>query len=353
MGIGIGTKAYAGTGHQNGTGVDTWYPDWWEYDPATNAWTQKTDYPGNNGNGDQDVAIIATSTVAYAGMGQLDGNGFYKYDPQTNLWTQVTSPPAGASFNNLFPFTIDEVGYFPSLFSTSFYKYDPALDLWTQLGNLPFSTFYGTPSFSINDKGYIKDGANFWEYDPTTDVWTPKAPFPGLYPNRPASIGQYNHGFIIGGFSGNPSVLPWEWGSEVWRYDPVTDTWLQMEEFPGTTRRWAVAMSVGDRVYYGLGTNGTNFNDFWEFNSIAETKEQNATSVTAYPTLADDRVNFASEEVTNFEVEVVDLLGNKVAHLKATTGKTQLDREFLAAGTYIYRIRIEGSVVHSDRFIFK
>ena len=67
MGIGIGTKRYADTGHQNGNGVDTQYPDWWEY------------------------------------------------DPQTNLWTQVTSRPASSNFNDLFPFTINEKGYFPAL----------------------------------------------------------------------------------------------------------------------------------------------------------------------------------------------------------------------------------------------
>lgn len=44
IGIGVGNRVYAGTGHLNGTGVDTWYADWWEYDPATNAWTQKADY---------------------------------------------------------------------------------------------------------------------------------------------------------------------------------------------------------------------------------------------------------------------------------------------------------------------
>src|SRR5436190_22202994 len=36
----IGTKGYVGTGH-SGTGKD-----FWEYDPATDTWTQKADFGG-------------------------------------------------------------------------------------------------------------------------------------------------------------------------------------------------------------------------------------------------------------------------------------------------------------------
>ena len=75
-GTGIGNKAYVGTGHLNGTGFDTWYADWWEYDPATNAWVQKADYPGNFGNGDQDIVSITLGNYVFAGLGQVDGNSF-------------------------------------------------------------------------------------------------------------------------------------------------------------------------------------------------------------------------------------------------------------------------------------
>ena len=41
VGFSIGSKGYIGTG-VNGT--STFLSDFWEYDPATNAWTQKADY---------------------------------------------------------------------------------------------------------------------------------------------------------------------------------------------------------------------------------------------------------------------------------------------------------------------
>ena len=49
-GLSIGNKGYFGLGHYNGAGPNIVMSDWWEYDPATNSWSQKADYIGNNGN---------------------------------------------------------------------------------------------------------------------------------------------------------------------------------------------------------------------------------------------------------------------------------------------------------------
>ena len=43
-GVSIGQKGYIGLGHVNGTGVNFAFSDWWEFEPATNSWTQKADY---------------------------------------------------------------------------------------------------------------------------------------------------------------------------------------------------------------------------------------------------------------------------------------------------------------------
>ena len=107
--VGIGNKVYAGTGHLNGTGWDTWYSDWWEYDPANNTWAQKADYIGNNGNGDQDLTAIEIDGIGYIGEGWYGGAGHYKYDPTTNLWTQIATPPI--TVGNTIPFVIDGKGF--------------------------------------------------------------------------------------------------------------------------------------------------------------------------------------------------------------------------------------------------
>src|SRR5205823_1893159 len=42
VGFSIGTKGYMGTGYDGSTSKK----DFWEYDPATDAWTQKADFGG-------------------------------------------------------------------------------------------------------------------------------------------------------------------------------------------------------------------------------------------------------------------------------------------------------------------
>lgn len=66
-----------------GTGFDgkEYYKDFWEYDPETNKWTQKTDFPGSARN---DATAFGLSDKGYIGSG-YDGNylkDFYVYDPQ-------------------------------------------------------------------------------------------------------------------------------------------------------------------------------------------------------------------------------------------------------------------------------
>ncbi|MFT6246160.1 MAG: N-acetylneuraminic acid mutarotase [Salibacteraceae bacterium] len=347
-GVGIANKAYCGLGHLNGApGIDYRFPDWWEYDPAANSWAQKADYPANGGNGDQDVVVMPLETVAFVGMGEVDQTNWFKYHAQTNLWTDATDPPVGATFHNEHAFTIGHKGYFPALFSSNFWEYDADLDLWTQRASIPISTQFGNPTFAIGDKGYIKISSFFYEYDPALDTWTMKAPYPGLFPNRPKGIHQNGYGYIIGGMDAS-----WTWCPEVWRYDPTNDSWLQLQDFPGTTRRWATAVNVGGRVYYGLGTNGTNFNDFWEFNPVAATEEFAIDKFKMYPNPAIDQVNFSSDQYQEFDIALYDLLGNSISTVSAINGKAQMNRQSFASGTYLYRVMVDGKSVHSDRVVF-
>jgi N-acetylneuraminic acid mutarotase len=349
----IGNFGYAGTGHLNGDGSDEWYPDWWEYNPATDSWTQKADYPGNNGLGDQDIVAIGFDNVGYAGLGQWDNNSFFKFDPALNLWTQVASPPAAYNFRNTFPFRIGEYGYFPTLYDTGFFRYDPANDTWMQLGPLPQSTLYGIPTFAVGGKGYIKYGQLFWEYDPTIDDWQQKTDFPGQYPHRPRGIHQNGYGFFIGGYSGSPSVLPWIWEREVWRYDPTNDQWLRMDDFQGSIRRWAVIMNIQGRVFYGLGTNGTNFNDIWEFSSVGGLEENMTATFDVFPTLSTDIVNFVDQENGKFEVIIYNTSGQEISKIQADNGTAIFNRTVNPSGNYHYRISRDKKLLSTGKFILQ
>ena len=83
-------KGYIGTGH--------YYPwaqvqhiylkDLWEYNPATNSWSQKADYPGGQRIG---CASFTVDNRGYVGTGYDPINNKYKRDfwayyPSTNIW---------------------------------------------------------------------------------------------------------------------------------------------------------------------------------------------------------------------------------------------------------------------------
>jgi N-acetylneuraminic acid mutarotase len=68
------------------------YKDFWEYDPATNAWTQKADF---GGSGRLYAARFTTNGKGYVGTGQSGTypnytyyKDFWEYDPISNNWTQ-------------------------------------------------------------------------------------------------------------------------------------------------------------------------------------------------------------------------------------------------------------------------
>jgi N-acetylneuraminic acid mutarotase len=105
-------KGYVGTGSgAGGTGKD-----FWEYDPASDSWTQKADLVG--------------SPVSYATGFALNGKGYIG---------------SGVVFGN-------------GDFLKTFYEYDPALDKWTRKADFPGFAVDQAVGFSIGDLGYIGMG---------------------------------------------------------------------------------------------------------------------------------------------------------------------------------------------------
>ena len=104
-------------------------------------------------------------------------------------------------------------------------------DVWQRkkpLGN-SITPRYGAVSFTINGKAYIGTGIDashtkdFWEYDPVTNVWTQKADFAGKARAGAVAFSIGNTGFIGLGFSG---TLANGYNSDFWQYNPVRDAWI-------------------------------------------------------------------------------------------------------------------------------
>jgi N-acetylneuraminic acid mutarotase len=345
-GMGIGNKGYFGLGHYNGAGPNIIKKDWWEYDPATNAWTQKANYPGGFGVGSYGCLSFGMDKFGYVGGGQnTNGNEFYKYDPQTNTWTPAAPMPTTAM--NTTGFVIYNVGYYLS--GNNVYAYDATSNTWSTKNPAPFNVTTWNSSFVIDNKGYMKLSNSLWEYKPAIDQWTQRANFPGSATGGSMSFAQNNKGYVVTGYASWLSEV----NSEVWQFDPTDAiSWTLLEEFPGNNRRFGSSFEIGNRAYVGIGTNGTNFNDLWEFDALLGLQTNEAVELTIGPNPSSDFMDIRTDIPENFTVELYDLMGRLVQSNISSEGTCRIHKNENAYGQLNAVIKFSNGSISQKRILF-
>ncbi|MFK8039267.1 MAG: T9SS type A sorting domain-containing protein [Crocinitomicaceae bacterium] len=343
-GIAIGDKGYVGLGHMNGTGVNIVYSDWWEYDPATSSWTQKSDYPAlTYGN-----AAFATKTAGYVGGGVFQDDEFFKFDPITNTWTAIADAPVNVGDN--MAFCIGKYGYITT--GSTLYEYNTEDDTWAQKQNPPSNINTWSSACTVQNSAYVKTGSNFYEYKPTSDSWIVKTSYPGLASSGGVAFSVDNKCYFLLGYSGSLGNVM----KEMWEYDPATNNWTLQPEFPGTSRRFSSAFTINNKGYVAIGTNGINFSDFWEYNRILNISETNPfyDAISLYPCPASDYITFDLTQITNIEsVEILiySIDGKIIKEINSADNKVTLYRNELSSGQFIYTVKQKNVLLKNGQFI--
>lgn len=165
--IAINGKGYVGLGDgEDASGNNVRFGDWWEYDPATNHWTQKRNFPGQR---------------IYASAFSIDGKGY------------VCSGEARTIFGG-------------DVWENDCWQYDPVGNTWTQKANMPVAGFPG-----LGLDGYVNGGLHFGfvvgsgtkhclEYNPANDQWIQLPDMPGGSRSQFAAFMINRSLFIGGGF---------------------------------------------------------------------------------------------------------------------------------------------------------
>jgi len=367
-GLAIANKAYIGLGHYNGAGINVLFNDWWEYDPSTNAWTQKADYLG----GDCYHAVGFTiDEIGYVGTGRTSVSGsvlvqdFFKYDPVTNTWATISSF-IGTGRRGAVSFVIDGTAYVGTGETNSgrvgsFYKYDPVIDTWTQIASIAGPDRTSSVGFSIGNFGYVGTGDlssgstnDFWQYDPALDSWTQKANVGPVLRQEASGFELEGKGYILTGLDAFTGTNY----SDMWEYDPIMNSWIQVEDFQGTSRRYLTSIVLNGHVYAGLGTNGVNFSDWWIYDKYLSTLKNEIEHVTisAYPNPATTHVTIDLNlkhdfEFNNVSIEIINSTGEILKRTLVSSNKTQLFTSDLPAGTYYYRLNYKDNLIKSDKLI--
>lgn len=280
VGFSIGNKGYVGTGYSYTSSYPYYamFKDFWEYDPASDVWTQRADYGGGVRLGAVGFSIGSKGYIG-TGLDLADNfyNDFWEYDPPTNVWSKKADF-GGEARESAVAFSIGSKGYIGTGFDNSyiskndFWEYDPATDSWTQKVDFGGTARNWAVGFSIDNKGYIGTGAaddgvkkDFWEYDPTANTWAQKADFGGS-----ARYGAV--GFSIGGMGCIGTGKIYDYGSvyykDFWEYDPTINNWTQKSDFGGSARQYAIGFTIGSKAYLGTGSiqpGSFGTKDFWEY----------------------------------------------------------------------------------------
>ena len=157
----IDNYAYIGPGGDGSSGSR----QVWQYDPVANSWTRKTDYPGA---GTTWPAAFTIGHYAYVGTGMTGMNtvtsskDFYRYDPSSDTWTRKADFP-GVGRNSAAAFSIGNFGYLGSGVSNTgyvadFWQYNPSADTWKQIKDFGGSYRGSAITCSGNQQGYAGFG---------------------------------------------------------------------------------------------------------------------------------------------------------------------------------------------------
>jgi hypothetical protein len=193
VGFAVNGLGYVGTGHSgiySSTGVPL--DDFYEYNPVTNTWVQIADYPGANGNGVYFATSFNTTDYGYVSCGKKGTsnyeNDLWQYDPLTDSWDQRANFPGGDRYN-LMSFVINDTAYVgfgsdQDIFRKDLWAYDEVSNSWNQRADCEGVARASGGTFSLNGRGFIVCGVDggfkedLWEYNPTMDRWKIRAYFP-------------------------------------------------------------------------------------------------------------------------------------------------------------------------------
>ncbi len=145
---------------------------------------------------------------------------------------------------------------------------------WEEVASYPVSDIHHSFGFALNGKGYSVTGSNtdiFYEYDPLTDQWTELDDFPGT--PRGYAIGDIWDGKAYFGF-GREEV---NYLNDLWVFDPDNLTWTQLASCPCDGRSHPAFVAHNGQIFMGMGGNSSgSLNDWWVYDMATDTWTEGA-----------------------------------------------------------------------------
>lgn len=253
--------------------------DFWEYNPDSNKWIRKADFPSDGRYGASAHTIKGKIYVCFGyDNSKNSNNDLWEYNPENDTWTKKAVFPGQPRYSASGFVIGDSVLYigtgtygnsFDYLYD--FWMYNPTNNTWTKKADFGGNKRQDAASFAINDYGYIGSGLSdymaptkdFWKYDPVNDSWTEIQSLP-IEEATLVSFTINNKGYVGGGIAKYPNIDT----NNFLEFDPTTNTWKEMKPQDDAFPRLAgIGFSIGEVGYFGTGFNDIDlyFSDFWAF----------------------------------------------------------------------------------------
>jgi hypothetical protein len=326
----------------------------WEFDPASNSWTEKANLENNS--------LSEGFSIGNKGYLCMDGdankqNELWEYDQALNQWTKKKSLPATGR-NTTVAFSINGKGYLVGGFDLGIYfkdvwEYDPTMNDWTRKNDAPSMT---GESFVISSlsKGYVvtSDGSLI-EYNPSNDSWNSKARYPGTaFRGSAFSIGDRGY-FGLGEMKGQYA------NKLFFEYNPFENAWTKIADFGGGDRTMATAFSIGGKGYVGGGQRGAGYysdqspNDFWEYTPelqvITGLKEERRSVSLVFPNPFENSFELRLEEdhqnFQNYSFVILNVLGQVVYNCSDAELSNKIDFSEKPNGLYFLILKRDNEII--------
>ena len=212
---------------------------------------------------------FSTSGKGYA----LLENGFYEFDPNSNKWTRKKDFPDKVISNDYtFAMGFAQLGFIGSCYwSQKLWMYDPNSDTWTRKADFPEDFIsprdpvFGNCSFSIDNSGYLVlsqagNGIYLWEYKVDSDVWEVKAPLSSnVYRNYACMVIDESAYIGLG-----ENIVWGNHSNKFWKYDLLKNNWIECQNSPINMEAYA-SFGINRKGYVFSGSK-VDSGSIWEFN---------------------------------------------------------------------------------------
>ncbi|HKR04277.1 MAG TPA: hypothetical protein VJY62_06525 [Bacteroidia bacterium] len=357
----IANNAYMAGGFKAG---NVYLNEVWQYNTATDAWTQKAAMPANVAGG----TAFSMNGKGYVIMGWINGanhGGVYEYDPGLNSWTTKNNFPGSPRYGSCV-FLLNNKAYIGLGYSPLYddlWQYDPANDTWSQKANFPGGVRQSTVHFALNGLGYVGCGVNnlssyaglndFYTYDDVLNSWTQIGNFAGPARHSALSFVLNNKAYVTTGNTGNAPGTTFD---DLWEFNPLAGVWTQLSSLPDTARQSGSSFAAGNCGYIFGGMNQSFqsfFSQLWQYcdgTGVEET--ENSVQANLYPCPGNQAFVFKhSLPVADYRLDIISTEGKIIFSKKIIHPETNISLSSCAQGIYLWKFYLNSEIQKTGKII--